>query len=85
VIAAAAVMPGRVPGIHGFLDARRGWPVIRAFTPVFDGLCPAMTTERATRSLPFRFSPLPSPAPPLHSQADCAIIKRGGATCGSLP
>jgi len=41
-------MPGLVPGIHDFLVAPfrkqdvdgRG---VRAFTPVFDGLCPAMT------------------------------------------
>jgi hypothetical protein len=37
-------MPGLVPGIHVYLsnkdvDGRD----IRAFTPVFDGLCPAMT------------------------------------------
>jgi hypothetical protein len=39
-------MPGLDPGIHDFLlkgmedvDGR----VNRAFTPVFDGLCPAMT------------------------------------------
>ncbi len=39
-------MPGPVPGIHAFLtynkkdvDGRDN----RAFTPVFDGLCPAMT------------------------------------------
>jgi hypothetical protein len=24
-------------------EERRGWPGTRAFTPVFDGLCPAMT------------------------------------------
>ena len=42
-------MPGLVPGIHVLLGSheRRGWPGIRAFTPVFDGLCPAMTNERA--------------------------------------
>src|SRR6476619_609996 len=27
-------------------EERRGWPGIRAFTPVFDGLCPAMTEAR---------------------------------------
>jgi hypothetical protein len=37
-------MPGFMPGIHALLgkedvDGRD----IRAFTPVFDGLCPAMT------------------------------------------
>ena len=38
-------MPGLVPGIHVLLgtNERRGWPGMRAFTPVFDGLCPAMT------------------------------------------
>jgi len=39
-------MPGLVPGIHVFILIRllrRGWPGIRAFTPVFDGICPAMT------------------------------------------
>jgi 2-keto-3-deoxy-L-fuconate dehydrogenase len=41
-------MPGLVPGIH-VLETRydrRGWPGKRAFTPVFDGLCPAMTEDR---------------------------------------
>jgi hypothetical protein len=38
------VMPGLVPGIHVLeVDPRRGWPGTRAFTPVFNGLCPAMT------------------------------------------
>ncbi len=36
------------PRLH-FLEARRGWPGVRAFTPVFDGLCPAMTEERWRR------------------------------------
>jgi hypothetical protein len=40
-------MPGLVPGIHVLaakedVDGRD----IRAFTPVVDGLCPAMTIER---------------------------------------
>src|SRR6185503_8407228 len=43
----AFVMPGLVPGIHVFTsvihDERRGWSGIRAFTPVFAGLCPAIT------------------------------------------
>jgi hypothetical protein len=41
-------MPGLVPGIH-VLAAKETWMAgnIRAFTPVFDGLCPAMTNERA--------------------------------------
>jgi hypothetical protein len=43
--AVVSVMPGLVPGIHVLNDAvkdvdRRD---IRAFTPVFDVLCPAMT------------------------------------------
>jgi hypothetical protein len=40
-------MPGLVPGIHVLLYlSKKGVDgrVIRAFTPVFDGLCPAMTT-----------------------------------------
>jgi hypothetical protein len=39
------VMPGLVPGIHAFIAAKQGVDGrdIRAFTPVFDGLCPAMT------------------------------------------
>ena len=38
-------LPGLVPGIHVLVSeqASRGWPGKRAFTPVFDGLCPAMT------------------------------------------
>src|SRR4029077_14488591 len=32
------------------LHERRGWPGIRAFTPVFDGLCPAMTNGEDLRS-----------------------------------
>ena len=38
-------MPALVAGIHVLSDrkASRGWPSDRAFTPVFDGLCPAMT------------------------------------------
>jgi hypothetical protein len=40
-------MPALVAGIHVLLlksvEVNRGWPGIRAFTPVFDGLCPAMT------------------------------------------
>ncbi len=43
-------MPGLMPGIHVFkqcskkdVDGRD----VRAFTPVFDGLCPAMTTEKS--------------------------------------
>src|SRR5438270_12930638 len=45
------VMPGFMPGIHDFLchQARRGWPGNRAFTPVLDGLCPAMTKYRLIR------------------------------------
>jgi hypothetical protein len=39
-----SVMPALVAGIHVFLidlkEARRGWPGIRAFTPVFHGLLP---------------------------------------------
>jgi hypothetical protein len=40
-------MPGLVPGIL-VLAAKEGVDGrdIRAFTPVFDGLCPAMTNER---------------------------------------
>jgi hypothetical protein len=45
-------MPGFMPGIHVFLamikkdvDGRDK----RAFTPVFDRLCPAMTTIRFNR------------------------------------
>jgi hypothetical protein len=47
-----SVMPGLVPGIHAFpfthkdVDGRD----IRAFTPVFDGLCPAMTVYRISVS-----------------------------------
>jgi hypothetical protein len=42
-------MPGLVPGIHDFatkqdVDGRDK----RAFTPVFDGLCPAMTGPVST-------------------------------------
>src|SRR5579883_198814 len=44
------VTPALVAGIHLFLVGRfskRAWMAvdIRAFTPRFDGLCPAMTTE----------------------------------------
>jgi hypothetical protein len=42
-------MPGLVPGIHDFTEARRGWPGTRAFTPVFDGLAPAMTKVESSR------------------------------------
>jgi hypothetical protein len=40
-------MPGLVPGIHVFLYFCSSKVVtgIRAFTPVFDGLCPAMTEK----------------------------------------
>jgi hypothetical protein len=39
-----SVMPGLVPGIHVFIHlSESGRPGERAFTPVFDGLCPAMT------------------------------------------
>jgi hypothetical protein len=40
-------MPGLVPGIHVFLCSSKDVDGrdIRAFTPVFDGLCPAMTTD----------------------------------------
>ena len=41
-------MPGLVPGIHVFLRDQQdvdGWDN-RAFTPVFDGLCPAMTNDK---------------------------------------
>ena len=41
------VMPVFIAGIHRLLSFRRAKDVygrdIRAFTPVFDGLCPAMT------------------------------------------
>jgi hypothetical protein len=41
-------MPGLVPGIHVFNDRAEKQDVDgrdkRAFTPVFDGLCPAMTS-----------------------------------------
>src|SRR2546423_4961573 len=41
---AMPVMPGLVPGIHAFLYVQDvDGPGVRAFTPVFDGLCPAMT------------------------------------------
>ena len=47
-------MPGLVPGAHVCAAARsRGWPGIRAFTPVFDGLCPAMT-----EMMPYELVPL---------------------------
>src|SRR5207247_1375890 len=36
-----------------FHDPRRGWPDVRAFTPVFDGLCPAMTERLVLRIEPF--------------------------------
>jgi hypothetical protein len=39
-------MPGLVPGNHAFLAERKqdvDGRDIRAYTPVFDGLCPAMT------------------------------------------
>jgi hypothetical protein len=38
-------MPGFMPGIHVFLFNKQGVDGRdkRAFTPVFDGLCPAMT------------------------------------------
>ena len=38
-------MPGLVPGTHVFRTTKQGvgGRDIRAFTPVFDGLCPAMT------------------------------------------
>jgi hypothetical protein len=40
-------MPGLVPGIHVLLSSMLAKDVdgrdIRAFTPVFAGLCPAMT------------------------------------------
>lgn len=40
-------MPGPVPGIHAFDTAKQGVDGrdTRAFTPVCDGLCPAMTCE----------------------------------------
>jgi len=42
-------MPGLVPGIHDFAATQKIQDVdgrdIRAFTPVFDGLCPAMTHD----------------------------------------
>jgi hypothetical protein len=44
-----SVMSGFMPGIHAFLKTRRGWPGARAFTPVFAGLCPAMTETHHTR------------------------------------
>jgi len=40
-------MPGFMPGIHALKLSRKkdvDGRDIRAFTPVFDGLCPAMTT-----------------------------------------
>jgi len=43
------VMPGLVPGIHVFIpgqQSKTGWPGERAFTLVFDGLCPAMTRAK---------------------------------------
>jgi len=42
-------MPGLVPGIH-VLATKKGVDGrdARAFTPVFDGLCPAMTMKAAT-------------------------------------
>jgi hypothetical protein len=43
-------MPGLVPGIHVLQVLPQGKDVdgrdIRAFTPVFDGLCPAMTSMK---------------------------------------
>jgi hypothetical protein len=43
----SVVITGLVPVIHVFSykkpQGRRGWPGERAFTPVFNGLCPAMT------------------------------------------
>ena len=41
----SVVMPGLVPGTHVFRATKQGvgGRDIRAFTPVFDGLCPAMT------------------------------------------
>jgi hypothetical protein len=40
-------MPGLVPGIHGLNDIAKNVDGrdVRAFTPVFDGLCPAMTNH----------------------------------------
>ncbi len=45
-------MPGFVPGIHVFLAAEKqdvDGRDERAFTPVFDGLCPAMTGQALPR------------------------------------
>jgi len=60
------VMPGLVPGIHDFPNGRptrRGWPGERAVTPVFDGLCPAMThAAYREHSIATKLSQLPAQA-----------------------
>ena len=50
------VMPGFMPGIHVFLLFKQGVDGRdkRALTPVFDGLCPAMTKNETVASSPCR-------------------------------
>jgi hypothetical protein len=47
-------MAGLVPAIHALIAAKEGVDArhIRAFTPVFDGLWPGMTADRAVENNP---------------------------------